>query len=67
MERPLPEGVDPTRIEQYLNNDEFTVSCNCAVGHAVTLEIVMAFVTMYLLLQRHDFRSLIFLTLTSLC
>ena len=25
MERPLPEGVDPTRIEQYLHNDEFTV------------------------------------------
>lgn len=24
MQRPLPEGVDPTRIEQYLNDDEFT-------------------------------------------
>lgn len=36
MARPLPEGVDPTRIEQYLNNDEFTVRCSCAAGHAVT-------------------------------
>ena len=25
MERPLPEGVDPTRIEQYLHDDEFMV------------------------------------------
>ena len=30
MQRPLPEGVDPTRIEQYLNDDEFTVRCDCA-------------------------------------
>ena len=27
QERPLPEGVDPLRIEAYLVEEEFEVSC----------------------------------------
>ena len=33
MERPLPEGVDPTRIEQYLHDDEFTVRPKAIMHH----------------------------------
>lgn len=28
--KPLPEGVDPLRLEDYLSDEDFQVGCSCS-------------------------------------